>query len=163
MVVFESCYFYFSEISILSRLLLNTAIQSSKYLLVLSFPLFFCLPNLTLLLSHSDIILPFISLNCFGSESDPQIEMGMKHSIIQDVVVNQVYLGGDPPLVEKFGFGKGPTGYATMQYVMAFHENDPLCQQYTSSSMSKIWLSAGLDLNTATQAAAGGKLPLAPP
>merc|ERR1712028_238617 len=79
-----------------------------------------------------------------------QIEMGMKHSIIQDVVVNQVYLGGDPPLVEKFGFGKGPTGYATMQYVMAFHENDPLCQQYTSSSMSKIWLSAGLDLNTAT-------------
>jgi len=96
-------------------------------------------------------------------QSDPQIEMGMKHSIIQDVVVNQVYLGGDPPLVEKFGFGKGPTGYATMQYVMAFHENDPLCQQYTSSSMSKIWLSAGLDLNTATQAAAGGKLPLAPP
>jgi hypothetical protein len=58
-------------------------------------------------------------------ESDPQMDMGMKHTIIQDVVVNQVYLGGDPPLVEELGFGSGPKGYALMQYVMAYHENDP--------------------------------------
>lgn len=68
-------------------------------------------------------------------ESDPQMEMGMKHQIIQDVVVNQVYLGGSPPLVEECGFGAGNEGYAKMQYVMAYHENDPLCTQYTSSAM----------------------------
>jgi len=95
-------------------------------------------------------------------QSDPQIEMGMKHSIIQDVVVNQVYLGGDPPLVEELDFGSGATGYALMQYVMAYHESDPLCQQYTSSSMAKIWQSAGLDLGN-TNPAAVGKLPMSGP
>ena len=37
----------------------------------------------------------------------------MKHHVIQDVVVNQVYLGGDGPdkgLVETLGFGTGPKG-----------------------------------------------------
>ena len=91
------------------------------------------------------------------------MEMGMKHSIIQDVVVNQVYLGGDPiALVEELGFGSGPKGYAMMQYVMAYHESDPLCQQYTATSMTKIWQSAGLDLGNANPAAVG-KLPMSGP
>jgi hypothetical protein len=46
-----------------------------------------------------------------------------------------------------------------MQYVMAYHENDPLCQQYISSSMVKIWQAAGLDLSGANPAAVG-KMPL---
>lgn len=97
---------------------------------------------------------------CFLSdytESDPQIEMGMKHQVIQNVVVNHVYLGGSPSLVEELGFGSGAKGYATMQYVMAFHENDPLCMQYTSSAMIKIWKAAGLDLSNNPQAA---KMPM---
>lgn len=88
------------------------------------------------------------------------MEMGMKHQIIQDVVVNQVYLGGSPSLVEEIGFGTGPQGYAKMQYVMAYHENDPLCSQYTSSAMIKIWQAAGLDLSQSPQAA---KMPLSNP
>jgi len=91
--------------------------------------------------------------------NDTQQEMGLKHGIIQDVVVNQVYLGGDPSLVEELGFGSGPEGYALMQYVMAYHENDPLCMQYTSSSMVKIWQAAGLDLSGANPAALG-KMPM---
>lgn len=100
-----------------------------------------------------------------SAESDPQMEMGMKHAIIQDVVVNQVYLGGDTPLVEELGFGTGEKGYATMQYVLAYHENDPLCMQYTSSSMAKIWQAAGLDLQNASNiaTATGGKLPMSAP
>lgn len=94
-------------------------------------------------------------------QSNPQVEMGMKHSIIQDVVVNKVYLGGDTPLTEELGFGSGPKGYALMQYVMAYHESDPLCMQYTSSSMSKIWKAAGLDLEQSNPAAA--KLPMSGP
>ncbi len=94
-------------------------------------------------------------------QSNPQIEMGLKHSIIQDVVVNKVYLGGDTPLTEELGFGSGPKGYALMQYVMAYHESDPLCMQYTSSSMSKIWKAAGLDLEQSNPAAA--KLPMSGP
>ena len=46
------------------------------------------------------------------------MEMGLKHGIIQDVVVNNVYLGGDPPLVEELGFGSGPKGYALMYVVI---------------------------------------------
>ena len=87
--------------------------------------------------------------------------MGMKHSVILDVVVNQVYLGGETPLVEELGFGSGPKGYALMQHVMAYHESDPLCSQYTSSSMSKIWKAAGLDLGESNPAAA--KLPMSGP
>jgi hypothetical protein len=48
-----------------------------------------------------------------------------------------------------------------MQYVMAYHENDPLCMQYTSSSMIKIWKAAGLDLSgNSAVASAVGKMPL---
>ena len=47
-------------------------------------------------------------------EPDTDKELAMKHHIIQDVVVNQVYLGGDDPnnkgLVETLGFGSGPKG-----------------------------------------------------
>jgi hypothetical protein len=86
--------------------------------------------------------------------------MGMKHQIIQDVVVNQVYLGGESPLVEELGFPSGVKGYALMQYVMAYHENDPLCMQYTSSAMVKIWQAAGLDLSNSPQAA---KMPMSLP
>ena len=68
-------------------------------------------------------------------ESDPHLEMQLKHQVIQDVVVNEVYLGGSPSLTEECGFGSGNEGYAKMQYVMSYHENDPLCAQYTSSAM----------------------------
>lgn len=84
----------------------------------------------------------------------------MKHQVIQDIVVNQVYLGGSPSLVEDIGFGSGEKGYARMQYVMAYYENDPLCSQYTSSAMIKIWRAAGLDLSQSPDAA---KMPLSAP
>jgi len=94
-------------------------------------------------------------------QADQQIVMGMKHAIIQEVVVNKVYLGGDTPLTVELGFGSGPKGYALMQYVMAYHESDPLCMQYTSSSMQKIWNAAGLDLAQSNPASA--KLPMSGP
>lgn len=84
----------------------------------------------------------------------------MKHQIIQEVVVDHVYLGGSPSLVEELGFGTGQEGYAKMQYVMAYHENDPLCTQYTSSAMVRIWQAAGLDLSQSPQAA---RMPMSPP
>ena len=83
--------------------------------------------------------------------------MALKHQVIQDVVVNYVYLGGSPSLVEECGFGSGDKGYATMQYVMSYHENDPLCAQYTGSAMVKIWQAAGLDIS---QSAHAPKLPM---
>lgn len=86
--------------------------------------------------------------------------MAMKHQMIQDIVINQVYLGGSPSIVEELGFGSGEKGYATMQYVMSYHENDPLCTQYTSSAMMKLWQAAGLDLSQTAGAAA---LPMSSP
>ncbi|CAJ1942316.1 unnamed protein product [Cylindrotheca closterium] len=107
-------------------------------------------------------VLEELSTKCgqLPSDSDPEVEMGMKHQVIQDVVVNKVYLGGSPSLVEELGYPAGPKGYALMQYVMAYHENDPLCMEYTSSSMVKLWQAAGLDLGNVPGA---GKLPGALP
>jgi hypothetical protein len=104
-------------------------------------------------------ILQMVSEQCakLPAQEDPEMEMGLKHQIIQDVVVNKVYLQG---LVEELGFGSGPTGYATMQYVMSYHESDPLCQQYTQSAMIKIWQAAGLDISGAPGAA---KMPMSTP
>jgi len=96
-------------------------------------------------------ILEEVATRCgqIPSDSDKEVEMGMKHQVIQDIVVNKVYLGGSPSLVEELGYPAGPKGYALMQYVMAYHENDPLCMEYTSSSMVKLWNAAGLDLANA--------------
>lgn len=48
-----------------------------------------------------------------------------------------------------------------MQYVLAYHENDPLCVQYTSTAMTKIWKAAGLDLSeNPNTAGAAPRLPL---
>jgi hypothetical protein len=107
-------------------------------------------------------VLELVAQKCaeIPAQSSPEMEMGMKHQVIQDVVVNHVYVGGNPPLVEELGFGSGGKGYATMQYVMAYHEADPLCQQYTSSAMLKIWQAAGLDLSGSPGAA---KLPMSAP
>ena len=102
----------------------------------------------------------YIILTQISTDSDPQVEMGMKHQVIQDVVVNEVYLGGSPSLVEELGFGSGPKAYALMQYVMAAHENDPLCMEYTSSAMMNIWKAAGLDLSNVPGA---GKMPMSLP
>jgi hypothetical protein len=104
-------------------------------------------------------ILQMVSEQCakLPAQENPETEMGLKHQIIQDVVVNRVYLDG---LVEELDFGSGPKGYATMQYVMSYHESDPLCQQYTQSAMIRIWQAAGLDLSGAPGAA---KLPMSTP
>jgi hypothetical protein len=45
---------------------------------------------------------------------------------------------------------------------MAYPENDPLCMQYTSSSMVKIWKAAGLDLSN-VNASAVAKMPMLAP
>ena len=71
----------------------------------------------------------------------------MKHHIIQNVLVDRVYLGGSPSLVEEAGFGPGPKGYAKMQFAISDHEGDPLMAQYASHAMAKLWEAAGLDLN----------------
>lgn len=44
-------------------------------------------------------------------DDNPQIEMARKHNIVQEVLVNEVYLSGSPSLVEECGFGEGEEGY----------------------------------------------------
>lgn len=75
-------------------------------------------------------------------------ELQLKHTIVQDVLVNQVYLGGDPTLVSDCGFGDGERGYVFMQCVMAEHQSDPLVSQYIGGAMMQVLKSAGLDAAT---------------
>ena len=84
----------------------------------------------------------------FATDEDPEIEVALKHQILQDIIVNSVYLGGEPSLVEEAGFGSGPVAYAKAQCAMSDHEGDPLVAQYASSAMVKIWDAAGLDLSS---------------
>ena len=46
------------------------------------------------------------------SDPDAEVEIAKKHEVLQQVIVERVYLGGSPSLVEESGFGSGPQGYA---------------------------------------------------
>jgi hypothetical protein len=85
-------------------------------------------------------------------DDNVQIEMAQRHHIVQETLVNEVYLGGDPCLVTELGFGKGPQAYVKMQLAMAEHQSDPLVGQYVGVAMMQILKAAGLDLNAMQQA-----------
>ena len=72
-------------------------------------------------------------------------ELNAKHTAVQRILVNEVYLGGDPSVVEQCGFEAGEKGYVLMQCVMAEHQTDPLIAQYIGGAMMRILQSAGLD------------------
>lgn len=40
------------------------------------------------------------------------MEVAKKHAVLQEVIVNTVYMGGSPSLIEETGFGSGPEAYA---------------------------------------------------
>ena len=84
------------------------------------------------------------------------MEIQEKHAVLQEVIVNKVYMGGSPSLVEESGFGSGAQGYAKMQCAMSDYEGDPLIAQYASSAMMRIWEAAGLDLSSIQGPGMGG-------
>lgn len=104
-------------------------------------------------------ILESISQKCGKLETtgDAMMDMAMKHQIVQDALVHDVYLGGEPSLVEDCGFDKGEKGYVFMQGVMSEHQNDPLIAQYIGSAMMQILKSAGIDMSDVQQAAESAK------
>lgn len=81
------------------------------------------------------------------------MDMAMKHQVVQDTLVHDVYLGGEPTLVEELGFENGEKGYVFLQCIMAEHQNDPLVGQYVGTAMMKILESAGIDMNEIEKAA----------
>ena len=81
------------------------------------------------------------------------MDMAMKHQVVQDTLVHDVYLGGEPSLVEEIGFEKGEKGYVFMQGVMAEHQNDPLISQYVGSAMMQLLQNAGIDMSEIESAA----------
>ena len=93
-------------------------------------------------------VLEKISLKAGKLETtgDATMDMAMKHQIVQNALVSDVYLGGSPSLVEDCGFEGGEKGYVFMQCVMAEHQNDPLIGQYVGSSMMQLMKAAGIDM-----------------
>jgi hypothetical protein len=88
-----------------------------------------------------------ILIVAFLKDPDAELEVALKHNILQQIIVNQVYLGGSPSIAEEAGFGTGPTAYAKLQCAMSDHEGDPLIAQYAASAMMRIWQAAGLDMS----------------
>jgi hypothetical protein len=89
-------------------------------------------------------------------DPDPEVEVALKHNQLQQIIVNQVYLGGSPSIAEGAGFGTGRTAYAKLQCAMSDHEGDPLIAQYAASAMMRIWQAAGLDMSQLQGAMGGG-------
>jgi hypothetical protein len=102
---------------------------------------------------QDDKTLKMIAKKCMAidpSDSDQGGQLvvtAAKHAVVQDVLVNEVYLGGEPSLVSEFGFGDGEEAYVYMQCAMAEHQSDPLVAQYVGAAMMKIMTAAGLDMN----------------
>lgn len=83
------------------------------------------------------------------------MEMAQKHQVLQNVILNDVYMGGSPTIPEEAGFGTGEKGYAHLQAVMADFEGDPLIAQYMAAATARVWEAAGMDIASLQAAAAG--------
>ena len=94
-----------------------------------------------------DILLSIQNQTANIHHDDEQTMLQMKHMVLQKVLVNDVYLGGSPSLVEQIGFGSGAIGYAKVQCALSDHEGDPIMANYASTSMVKILSAAGIDVD----------------
>lgn len=105
---------------------------------------------------QSDEVIDEVAKRCASivPNENPQMEMAQKHHIVQEILVDKVYCGGEPSLVSECGFGEGEEGYVYMQCVMAEHQNDPLVAQYIGTAMTKILAAAGFELGALGQQAA---------
>ena len=81
--------------------------------------------------------------------------MAQKHQVLQNIILNDVYMGGSPNIPEESGFGSGEQGYAKLQCVMADFEGDPLIAQYMAAATARLWEAAGMDMSSLQAAAAG--------
>jgi hypothetical protein len=94
------------------------------------------------------------------NEDDYDMELANKHQVLQDIIVNHVYMAPTgtgsgsskgKTLVEESGFGPGAKGYAALQCAMTDFEGDPLIGQYAAAAMTKVWEAAGLDISSLQQ------------
>jgi hypothetical protein len=92
-------------------------------------PIYLTMKSQTLLSrSHSLFFIANAHTHIHASSSDdnPEVAVAMRHTVLQNVIVNSVYLGGSPSLVEEAGFGAGPQA-------------------------TKLWEAAGLDIGAVPQ------------
>ena len=82
------------------------------------------------------------------SSNDENTLMAMKHTLLQQVLVNEVYLGDNGKLLQECGFPSGEEGYVALQCAIAEHQTDPLVAQYMGGAMMRVLQAAGLDAAT---------------
>jgi hypothetical protein len=95
-----------------------------------------------------DTLLGIQSRTANVRHENQDIELQMKHKVLQQILVEDVYLGGNPSLVEEAGFGTGGIAYAKIQCALSDHEGDPLMANYASSAMVKILSAAGIEVDS---------------
>jgi hypothetical protein len=94
-----------------------------------------------------DMLLSIQNRTANVRHDNPDIELQMKHQVLQKILVEDVYIGGSPSLIEQAGFGTGGIGYAKVQCALSDHENDPIMANYASTAMVKILSAAGIDID----------------
>jgi len=83
--------------------------------------------------------------NSDDSKSSPMDILKRKHTTMQETLIEHVYLGGEPSVLEEAGFEKSEIGYVSLQIAMAEHQHDPLIAQYLGGGMMKVMEAAGLN------------------
>jgi len=69
-------------------------------------------------------------------------EVNLKHTKIQELLIDNVYLGSD--ILNQFD-ENGEKAYVTMQSLMAEHQSDPLISQYVGQAMMNVLQRAGMN------------------
>jgi hypothetical protein len=90
-----------------------------------------------------------------GSDDEQQQHalMAIKHTMVQQVLVNEVYLGDNGKLLQECGFPPGEEGYVALQCAIAEYQTDPVVAQYMGGAMMRVLQAAGLDNATREMAA----------
>lgn len=88
-----------------------------------------------------------------NQEQQQQALMAIKHTLVQQVLVNEVYLGENGKLLQECGFPPGEEGYVALQCAIAEYQTDPVVAQYMGGAMMRVLQAAGLDNATREMAA----------
>lgn len=91
-----------------------------------------------------------ITSNSSNSNQEQQQHalMAIKHTLVQQVLVNEVYLGDNGKLLQECGFPPGEEGYVALQCAIAEYQTDPVVAQYMGGAMMRVLQAAGLDSAT---------------
>jgi hypothetical protein len=70
--------------------------------------------------------------------------VGLRHHLLQEVLLHLVYMGEDSKILRKHGFDPSEEGYIQLQLSLSEHQHDTQIAQLNERAMIEILRAAGL-------------------